>query len=277
MIRSGSATISVLRREMARVHRNGGRLSTNYFNQCNNCTEELPCWVGDNAIVFQWNDNGVPRIYFYAVDNAELTQMLQLTEDGCCIDYLTKNKDENRDLFENAGYSLHTVFGRISKKINLTNNSTESSSTFVREEDILIGDGVGCARVEDAEEIDACMRDVFDPYESHFYDMETLREYIRRGWIYIVRREGKIIAAKIFEVHGKTLYNAHIFNKGTADDLLLLTKTSDAAVEKFGCTFLYGWQDIENRRVIRLNIKLAKYRFDGLYDAIYVKGKKKNV
>lgn len=286
MIRVGSATITELRCEMARIRRQGNHLSTNYFNQCNHCTEVMPCWVGDNAVAFQWIDNGVPRIYFYAVDDAELEEILRLMEDGCCIDYLTKDKDEKKELFTNAGYFVLSVFGRISKTINLSkanNKKDKATANFAtpsenrKKESVLIGDGAGCARVEDAEEIAVRMREVFDPYESHFYDMETLREYIRRGWIYIVRREGIIVACKIFEVHGKTLYNAHIFNNGTSDDFVLLAKVSDAAIRKFGCKYLYGWQDIENRRVMRMNIKLAKYRFDGLYDVIYVKGKKKDI
>lgn len=271
MIQCDSKTITELRQEMTRIRRLGKLPVTNYFNQCSRSTGPLKCWIGKAAMAFLWNDNGVPRIFFYSADDEELTQILTMAEPGSCIDYITKDRSALATIFAKAGFVLFSEFGRI-----FVESPADSHTQPIKQEENIerlpLGqDGVGCAQIEDAEELDACLREKFSAYDSHFYDLETLRDHIRKGWAYIVRKDGRIIASRIVEIQGRKQYGAFLFNNGTVEDLSALLSTMEVAMAKKGCTYNYGWIDLKNKRALRLNIKVYGFQFDGTYDVIYVK------
>lgn len=123
----------------------------------------------------------------------------------------------------------------------------------------------------DAEEIDRHLRRVFDPYEAHFYSLDKLRSYIRKGWVWIVRVDGEIIAGSLFEIQGKKVYGAYIWNDGGAEVLFSLNYKINQYLSFLDVTYCYCWMRLNNKRIIRYNMKYNGYVPDGLYDMIYVK------
>lgn len=280
MIKVEKRTITELRQEMTRIRRLGGRVNTNYFNQCNQCTASLLCWIGMGALAFGWTDNDILRIYFYAVDTQELVQILAMTPVNGCIDYLTKDKEDNVGLFEKAGYELLSEFGRYMIKTKEEKTEKEIKAERLRKtlgEDAAIQAelyhaGYGELAVEeDAEELDKLLREKFDARDAHFYDIETLREHIRKGWVFVAREEGKIIAACLAEIQGQKCYWAYSFNNGPVEVLTSLSAIAVPAMARQGYKHSYCWMDMKNKRAIRFNMLYNGYEFDNMYDRIYIK------
>lgn len=275
MIMQTGKTISELRQEMTRIRRLGNPSVTNYFNQCSHCEAPLKSWIGEAALVFMWDDNGVPRTFFYASDKEELARILALTEDGYCLDYVVKGENDMEDIFVKANYLPYAQFGRF-VAVGRSEEAQEMDQILHSDKEIheQLYERVHaeCAKVEDAEEIDAGLRNKFDAYDSHFWDMETLRHHIREGWVYVVRENGKIIAASLYEIQGRKSYGAFMYNNGSVEVITSLLETIGAAMAKKGCIQHYCWMDLKNKRALRYNVKYGGLRFDGMVDYIYVKG-----
>lgn len=275
--------------EMTRIRRTGGRVQTNYYNQCVDVPDLLQCWQLDRAIAFQWNDAGVKRVYFYATDDEALLGVLSCTERDSVIDYLTKEKDKNAALFKAAGYKLYLDFGRFFIKPRQPEPQASSQGegvhrhSFEGASEVLYSEEVSQnafdssvhgerAAVADAEEIDAQLREEFDPYEAHFWPLEKLRENIQKGWVWIVKQNGKIIAANLLEIQGRKAYGAFSYNRGNTDALAALYVASDAYLAGVGTSHMYCWMRLNNKRMIQYNVKFCGFVPDGLYDMIYLKG-----
>lgn len=275
--------------EMTRIRRTGGRVQTNYYNQCADVTDTLRCWQLEKAIAFQWNDEGVKRVYFYATDDEALLAVLSCTERDSVIDYLTKEKDKNAELFRAAGYKLYLDYGRFYVKprtadmSNATQHEGEHTSGFEEIHEALQSEEVRQnafdhsfhgerAVVTDAEEIDAHLREEFDPYEAHFWPLEKLREHIQKGWVWVVKQNGHIIAANLLEIQGRKVYGAFLYNRGDVDVLTALFAASDGYLNSIGVPYAYCWMRLNNKRILRYNIKFCGFVPDGLYDMIYLKG-----
>lgn len=281
MILMENKGITDLRKEMTRIRHLGGKISTNYFNQCSRCNELLPCWVGNRSCVFLWMDVGIERVYFYSSDLDELKKILKKIPVDSCIDYITREKEELKELFLDSGFELCFEYGRFVNGKNeeqpeeSARAAKEMEETLKEDEDIqqqLYNSGYGePAKVEDAEEIDACLREKFDPYESHFYDIETLRENIRKGWVWVAKEKGKIIAAQLVEIQGQKYYGAFMFNNGPVEALTSLLAAMGKEMAKKGCTQNYCWMNLTNKRALRYNIRYNGLVFDNLYDMIYIK------
>ena len=286
MIKAEKKPIIELRQEMNRIRRLGGPVVTNYFNQCSQCTEPLSCWIGNGALAFGWLDINILRIYFYAIDIEELVHILAMTPSDSCIDYLTKEREENTGLFEKAGYELLSEYGRYMIKTKEEKTETELKATQLRKT-LVVDDTIQAelyhagygelAMEEDAEEIDRMLREKFDARDSHFYDMETLREHIHKGWVFVARENDKIIAANLIEIQGRKCYWAYSFNDGPVEVFTSLITFSIESMARLGYKHNYCWMDLKNKRAIRFNILYNGYKFDDMYDRIYIKSSKSAV
>lgn len=276
MIIADKKNITELQQEMTRIHRQSSSIYTNYYNQCNQSIELFPCWIGEATCVFMWNDIGVHRIFFYSSNGEELVEILKMMETGSSIDYITKDRNENAKLFEKAGYNLRLEQGRFHMG-QLTKEQVEMHNilkgTAEIEKQLYHAEDYGePAQVEDAEEIDRCLREKFDPYEAHFYSMEKLKDCIQRGWVWVAKKDGKIIAAKLFEIQGKKSYGSYSFNNGPVEVITSMGAKAFAAIKKMGAVYDYCWMNLGNKRAIRYATKFDGYVFDGIYNVVYVKG-----
>lgn len=263
-----------IRQEMARIRRLGGTPFTNYYNQCSHCTQPLTFWGDEKSCVFTWNDNGVIRVYFYSVDKDGLVSLLALAQQGSCIDFITKEKEDGADLFIKAGFYRRLEYGRF--VLGVQTESAAEMEKILTEDDELSKElyhavAARPAKVKEAEEIDACLREKFDPYEAHFYELDTLRDYIRKKWVWIVRKDTKIIAANLFEIQGRKVYGAYLFNNGPVEILTSLNNAVNTYIAQLGCIQSYCWMNLANKRILRYNVTYGGYKFDGMYDMIYVK------
>lgn len=262
---------------MSMIRRAGGKVYTNYYNQCNDIEDSLQTWQAEKSIVFEWVDEGIKRIYFYSTDVEELGNILELASFGSVIDYLTKEKTELAEVFRSAGYALHLEYGRFHIEQAAKSQEAKEIDSILHNDDQLRKEIFEApygemAKVEDAEEIDRQLREEFDPYEAHFYSLEKLREHIKKGWVWVAKDNGKIIAANLFEIQGRKAYGAYLYNRGEINVMLSLLAKADAAIAKMNVPYAYCWMRLNNKRIIRYNMKYNGYVQDNLYDIIYVKG-----
>ena len=268
-------TINELKREMMRIRRLNSKPNTNYFNQCLTYTEPMDCWISESVCVFCWPDNGMERIYFYAANMEALTDALKMTNKGAVVDYITRDKDFNDTPLVNANYRRYMEYARF--EIRGSNEKGEEMRRNLRSDasiskQLFENDKYGePAQVSDAEEIDRQLREKFDPYEAHFYSLETLREHIKKGWVWIAKENGKIVGANLFEIHGHKCYGAYLYNNGSVEVLASLQTSVDRAIAKMGVNYYYCWMNLSNKRSLRYNIQYNGYVHDGTYNFIYVK------
>lgn len=255
------------------IRQKGIPFYSNYYNQCKDIADDFLVFTTEHALVFLWDDMGVKRIYFFASVLEELKYILSHLDKESVIDFITKDKEALSKVFEAAGYSRYAEYGRF--HIKLDNKEAEKLRDDLNDKDlmnVLIKSSCGEMALEsDAEEIDGCLRRVFDSYESHFYSIEKLREHIRKGWVWIVRDKGKIIAGNLFQIQGKKFYGAQLWNDGNIDVLVSLNYKVGQYVKDLDIKYYYCWMRLNNKRIVRYNMKFYGYVPDGLYDMIYVK------
>lgn len=274
---TGKKSILDIRKMMSNIRQSGGTVLTNYYNQCNDQKDEFLFWATDNALVFVWDDEGIKRVYFYAIDSDELVFVLKQPEKGAVVDFLMKKEEANKkELFPKAGYRLHMEYGRfyvntdqMSDKGKKLRKEIEGNKAIKKS---LYKNVYGeMAKESDAEEIDRQLREKFDPYEAHFYSMEKLREHIRKGWVWVAKDDGKIVAADLFEIQGNKAYGAYLYNYAGVDVLQSLISRTNAYLAQYGINYTYCWMRLDNKRIVRYNMEFNGFVPDGLYDMIYVK------
>lgn len=265
--------INEIQKSISQIKLVGKTVYTNYYNQCKDCLEQLKCWKTEKAIVFEYNDLGIKRIYFYAVDTNDLISLLSTVDAGSVIDIITKDKNKLSEVFRVAGYKRYAEYGRF--YINSNNERTQEFRNSLHEEQvqnlIVNGEYGEPALISDAEEIDKQLREEFDPYESHFYSLEKLREHIAKGWVWVVKKDDKIVAANLFEIQGRKVYGAYLYNKDEVDVMYSLVTKTDEYIAKQGVIYAYCWMRLNNIRAVRFNQKYHGFVADGLYDIIYLK------
>lgn len=255
------------------IRQKGLPFYSNYFNQCKDMKESFPVYILSHALAFEWNDIGVRRIFFFASDTGELEHILSCIPNESVIDFITKDKGELKACFEQAGYKLYLEFGRF--YIKPGNDEVEKLRHCLEDDEkaneIFNAPYGELAQESEAEEIDRHLRRVFDPYEAHFYPMDKLREHIRKGWVWVARNNKEIIAGNLFEIQGKKVYGAYIWNDGEVDVLCSLNHKISQYLSNLDVQYYYCWMRLNNKRIIRYNMKYNGYVPDGLYDMIYVK------
>lgn len=268
--------ITEILRESRSIKQKGLPFYTNYYNQCKDIDDDFLVFRAERALVFVWNDLGVQRIYFFSSDLRELQEILSQINTESVIDFITRDKDALKDIFEVAGYTLYMEYGRFYQERGHVNAQGAELQRAIfddnlEEKTVSTSSCCEAALESDAEEIDKCLRRVFDPYEAHFYSLDKLREHIRKGWVLVFRENGNIVAGNLFEVQGKKAYGAYTWNNGDPNVIALLHYKTNQYFDPLDIKCSYCWMRLNNRRIIRYNMKFFGYMPDGLYDMIYVK------
>lgn len=269
--------IAEILRECNSIKKKGMPFYTNYYNQCKDMQDDDFFTISaERALAFLWDDMGVKRIYFFASDLKELKEILSRIDKGSVIDFITREKDALRDIFEAAGYNLYMEYGRFYQERGHVNAKAAELQRAIYDDkckEEYAGNKACCeaALESDVEEIDSHLRRLFDPYEAHFYSLEKLRENISKGWVWLFRENGKIIAGNLFEVQGNKGYSSYMWNNGDTNVISFLNYKMGEYFNSLNIKYFYCWMRLNNRRIIRYNMKFLGFMPDGLYDMIYVK------
>lgn len=273
MVKEANMCIDEILLSVRGIRKKKNSYYTNYYNQCSKLNNKFQVKYNENALVFIWNDLGIDRVYFFASDINELVEILTEVNINSVIDFITKDKYALVDCFTKAGFQLHLEYGRFfikpgNEEVAELQHSLEDDKDSQKIFNSPFGE---LAKEDDAEEIDKHLRRVFDPYEAHFYSIDTLKENIRKGWVWVAKEKGKIIAGSCFEIQGKKVYGAYIWNDGDVEVLCSLNHKISQYLASQDVSYCYCWMRLNNKRVIRYNMKYNGYVPDGLYDMIFVK------
>lgn len=243
-----------------------GRLLTNcYSHDIIRYAEEI--WDSEKAALFSYDDHGVKRLIYYALDKEELGKLLQQVGSGkeYVLDFLTRSPEENREVFEDVGFKILARMMRV---------SNPSCGSMLAELPIMAyyDDTVGyIADISETQEIKEKMWSVFDTRVSHLLYDDELAEAIKRKEICIHRNEaGEIDAFVQTPAQPKRFYFNHAYSmagRGVVHSLIL------KRLYRYVCEggeYVYAWVDEENVASLKFNGKYGM-RPDGMWNVVYVK------
>lgn len=247
-----------IERRMHALQRLRGPWHTNYFRQP--LTGSRYWMVGtERSLVFLTDDMDFFRLYFFAVDLAELAGLLRDTPlPGITVTaYVTRQIDPVIDAaFQSAGHEAYAVFRRMSNRA-LRRYETNEKLAF--------------ADPDDVDELLRRVRSDFPPYTGHPPSRELMLEYVRQKWVLVNRQVGTIKGYIIFQIAGKTVNYNYIFNSSDNPvDFLLLQANFYVQMGKLGIQSGILWVNETNMRVIKMH-RLFGWGFDGLLAQYYVK------
>lgn len=247
----------------------------NYYLNCEQ-DKEIFALFGQDTVVFWDDDRGVRRAYFYSSNPEELVALLSQVPEGTIIDYLTRTKDEFRDLFENAGWRQLYEMHRMTTKLSIEEAAAMEERyhlfdlTTYREENVRPAVETDCGIVYNK------LLEVFDPRESHLCTKEELLEYIRKRWVTVYYEDGSLLGLQIFLVEHRQFYGYQIWTEAGAEGYYSLNKMSRKLFFEFIGEPIqiyapgYSWVNVKNRKSMRL-VQFFGQKFDGLYDFVYGK------
>lgn len=245
--------------------RESGRLMTNcYKEEAIEKAEER--WESERAVLFAYDDHGVKRLIYYALDQETLEKLLKrLAGREYVLDFLTRNPDDNREILENAGFQ---VLARMMRVSNFHCGSIFKELPIIDYRNDSIG---YIADISETHEIKEKMWNIFDTRVSHLLDDEELMESIQRKEICIHRNEvGDIDAFVQTIVQPKRFYFNQIYNgagKGIGHSLVLRSLCD--YVSKGG-EYVYAWVEETNVASLKFHEKYGM-KHDGMWDMIYVR------
>lgn len=253
-----------IRKEIARLQMTGSCITNCYTEKVMDNVEEL--WKSEKAILFAYSDHGVKRLVFYASDREELETVLQMpVGDEYVLDFLTKDQNENKEIFAKTGFQL------LAKMMRVANPHCDS---MLQELPVMAfrNDKVGyIADLSETHEINEKMWAVFDTRISHLVKDEELAEAVRRKEVCIHRnKEGEIDAFVQITVQPKKFYFNQIYNaggRGIGHSLVL--KRLCRYVQEGG-QYIYAWIDERNIASLKFHEKYGM-KFDGMWNMVYVR------
>lgn len=253
------------------------RIYHNYYGNCEEDDEVIAVY-GQDTVIFWEDDDGVLRGYFFTSDVEELAAMMVFFPKGCIIDYLTRTKDELREVFEGNRFGLVSEMHRMSQR-GLSDEEKQKIAdkwAFLREQ-LYKPENVKCADEEDFEELYKKLYEVFDTRESHLPNRKKLMRLIEEKSAVVYYENGKMQGFYMAKMKDGQLYGYQVWS-GTGVECLysmdtMMGELFDAYLKRENITVTkpsYAWVNKENKSAIR-NVKFWGNKFDGLYDFVYEK------
>lgn len=204
--------------------------------------------IGEDAVVYVFNDKGVKRVYFAACDPKALQAVLAKLPSGSGIEMIGKGiKDETKAAIEEAGFELFETYLRATipnMKEDIYKNIPDKFK------------GVDCwgniqyAEPRHAQEIYDLLYSTFDPFTSHLQSMEELMEDIEQKQFVVATEDDHVFGLMSYEYQGKKLYMEHAINRGPSVYMhSLYFALLEKAIED-GINVAYTWMRIDNDRIL---------------------------
>jgi len=246
-----------------------------YFRPLTNCysddvikkAEEI--WEEGDSFLFSYNDHGIKRLVYYVSDKELLRKLLLKTlvnrdKNEYIVEFLSRNENENRMLFEEAGFQQLARMMRISNPNcrNMVNNfPVYAYKNDIIEKKATIGDTI---------KINRKLWSVFDTRISHLVSDIELEKSIKRGEVHIHKDEnGDIDAILQTIVQPCKFYINQVYN-GTEKCVIhaMLQKKIHEYIESGG-KYMYAWVEENNIASLKFHQKYGM-RHDGMWDLIYM-------
>lgn len=252
---------------MNTIHRNKKKIYTNYYANCNNNSHVFDVFFQGETIVFGFHDYDIHRVFYYSSDKKELLSCLKQVPKGAILDIVTREAEFDIHWIEGTGFRLYSTYGRFERKLLGCEEEQERMSHDLL--DSYYNEQYGeYAQIEDVEEIQKIIRNVFDEKADHLFSDDNLRELIRKNWVIVQRENHKIFCIYIFKIEGKKLYSNFSYNEGAADVLYSIERRVLLdAIKNYEVNYSYAWFSLANKQAL----KRSYMTFDHTFNYIYVK------
>ncbi len=242
------------------MKRKGRKVKSNVYTAANPSVE-YDVAVTPETLVYLEEDHGIKRLKLYTVSAEDLQQVLERIPGPVTTDVITKDSEDLMCEMQNAGY---TLLARMRRLVN--RDITDMMKSMEPSDDPM----VGSAHIEDAEAINRLLWEVFDTRVSHLLSDSELFEAIKRGEVFAVKEQGKIVTVLQRTIERNQFYINQVINRSDSFRVHSLLKKELFRFYENGGRYLYAWVQDSN---IASNKFHAKYGmiFDGLYDLVYTK------
>ena len=221
----------------------------------------------ESSAVLTYEDHGVFRAVYYSSDMEYLCGVLcGLPKRGILLDFITRDRHENKSLLEAAGFEVFAVMLRFA--------NPDCRDVFDEGHVLHEFAGVNAGRmaeVHEAEEINAEMHRIFDTRVSHLLTDEEFAEAIKRREISIYRNPdtGKLEAVLHVFIQPQKFYISHVYNSAHKSIVHSLMHERLKEYWDSGGKYMYCWINEKNAPSIRFHQKYGM-QHDGMYNLVYV-------
>jgi hypothetical protein len=230
--------------------------STNYFRQ-EMVGERILVAATDATILLVNDEFDFFRLFFFTSDLADLEQTLQHVEypGDAVVGYLTKKADKGVVIaLEQGGFRPLATYGRM-ETYALPRQRPNPALEY--------------AVPADADQLHQDLFRAFNKYTDHLPTRSCLLDYIKKDQVIVKRRNGRIVGAVCFQLHGlKVNYNYIYSLSGHGLDFLQLQNNFYGVMNQRGIRAGFLWINQANDRLAGL-YRATGWRFDGLQDYFY--------
>lgn len=257
--------VKLINESISQLRKKGKRVLTNAFGHFV-WDKEAECVISDESIIVFDEDHGVKRLFFYSVNLEDLCETIKNVkpDSKCCLEILTKDKDEYTNLFESAGLSLKSYMMRMANR--------DISSVLLCEDGVisLYEDGHGITpNVEDAATINEVLWNIFDTRISHLLSDEEIAEDIQKDQFRIEKNNKQIVSILQFIKEPRKFYINQIYNSDNSKVVhsILIQELTKYVQE--GGKYVYAWVEENNIASVKFHSKYG-LEHDGLWNVVYV-------
>lgn len=251
-------------REIVEKLKSAGRLISNVYSGDIICGVDR-FWNNDVAILLEYNDLGVNRLYYYAHKLNDINGLLgRLPVGEYVLEYLTKNPKNDFDLLKNMGFVCLARMMRMSVR-KCSFPFTDAGIRRNYNESIEVCPDVGLAKT-----INQVLWDVFDTRVSHLLNDDGLAIAIKNKEIMIHQdSNGKIDAVLQTVIQPQRFYINQVYNRADKSVIHSMLQKRLKEYMDAGGKYVYAWVDSNNVASIKFHQKYG-LQHDGMWNMVYV-------
>lgn len=215
--------------------------------------------ASNSAVVFAILEHGFHRLYYFGASEEAIAEVLAAfpAERNAVIGYVDKIINRNLcSVFLEAGFYENAHYQRM-VNLKLPVRRTRTEPEF--------------SRVDETESLMRLLNETFNPMTDHLPELERLRDIVAAEQAIVIRTDGQITGALVFQQRGKQVnFNFLVNRSGNTLDLLSMQNSFYQAMAARGVTSGFLWVDKRNTGVIKLHQAFG-WKFDNLNDWFYIR------
>lgn len=267
--------ISEVKQKINSLKKNHKRVITNFYPGLVDNNQEIEYMENGKAIVFTVHGAFRKRCFFAYADEEDLVSLLLKVPSDTMMEFVSKEKENPlEEVFHRGNMNKYASY--IRKTVCYKENPYDIPETGRRAllSEMYDPDCGEYAAIEEAEELAALHRQVFDPLCDDMFTIDEWKEKINRKEILVYKEDGKITAYYCFCLEGRKLYTNVVVNTGTANILYNMERRIFKEMWDKGIRVYYAWYNEENDKALCRENKNALKCIKScelLYNFIYVK------
>ena len=235
------------RKEYSRIKSEYKTVLTNYTMSSKDEKECEKIFKGERYYATLYRDIDKYVFEFVVADYESLDILLKELPTNTVINILYREYCEFDDFFRGKGLTMYSTYQRTT--ISYHSNPYLVPETSKRRQLLPQMYDATCGEypsIDDAEELDALCRKVFDPLCDDMFTIEEWKQKIRDKEVMVYRSPEGITAYYLWRIEGKKLYSNMSVNIGAANTLYNIERRIFEEAWEKGIRVFYGWGRLTN-------------------------------